>query len=78
MKWYPVKGYEGCYEVSEDGTQVRSVPRKRTFGNSTRTLPSRIMRLNGEGKYVLRTLENGPRLVAPSRIVPVKPDDAGK
>ena len=68
MKWYHVKGYEGDYEVSEDLTVVRSVPRERWFGNSLRKVPPCIMRKNEKGRYCLRSLSKGRRYVPASEI----------
>lgn len=64
--WLPVVGWEGLYEVSDQG-RVRSLPRTVAFGNRTRVAPSRILKpgrdlhgvlyvhlANGERRKVLR------------------------
>ena len=71
MQWFPVKGFEGDYEVSEDGSIVRSLTRQRWFGNARRTVPGRVMRLNSKGKYVLRSLTRGTLCLTPEEIEPV-------
>ena len=71
MQWFPVKGFEGDYEVSEDGSTVRSLTRQRWFGNARRTVLGRIMRLNCKGKYVLRSLTRGTLCLTPEEIEPV-------
>ncbi|WP_418888451.1 NUMOD4 motif-containing HNH endonuclease [Mycolicibacterium neoaurum] len=42
-KWLPVVGWEGSYEVSDDG-DVRSIDREVTDGNRTRTFRGRQLR----------------------------------
>lgn len=41
--WLPVVGWEGLYEVSDQG-RVRSLPREVAFGERTRVVPSRILK----------------------------------
>ena len=52
MQWFEVKGFEGSYIVNHDGSEVRSVTRKRWFGNALRTVPGQVI----HRKYVLRSL----------------------
>lgn len=68
MRWFEVKGFEGSYIVNEDGSEVRSVPRKRWFGNALRLVPGKVMQRNYRGKYVLRSLTKGPTMIDPSEI----------
>lgn len=51
VKWLPVSGYEGLYEVSSSGL-VRSLDRVvgGRWGDRSRTLPGRVLRLRKEKK----------------------------
>lgn len=73
--WHPVKGFEGAYEMTADGSAVRSVPRCTRFGNSGRTLPAVLMKKDSRGRYVLRNPSNARRRVFyPHQLTPVMED----
>lgn len=60
MTWKPIKGYEGLYEISEDGT-IRSLPRfKKYRGKKPRRFQGCIKHpgINNVGYYTVR-LNNG-------------------
>lgn len=77
MQWYPIQGYEGRYEVSEDGQKVRSVPRKIRFVDAERILPSKILKPNKVGAYHFHT-GNNVKYVRREQIVPVYPKKTPK
>lgn len=56
MNWLPVKGFEGLYEVSEDGQQVRCTQKIVWFGATSRIKNPRVLVLT-KGRYHL--LKNG-------------------
>ena len=71
-QWKPIEGYEGCYEVSDQGW-VRSVPHKvNTKGGKQRMSPGRIMvqKLSNSDRYQVHlSKENKGRWVSVSRLV---------
>lgn len=48
--WQPVKGYEGLYEVSDQG-RVRSLPGKRWNGQAVHVFNGRILREQCGSRY---------------------------
>lgn len=71
-QWKPIEGYEGCYEVSDQGW-VRSVPHKvNTKGGKQRMTTGRILvqKLSNNGRYQVHlSKENKGRWVSVSRLV---------
>lgn len=71
-QWKPIEGYEGCYEVSDQGW-VRSIPHKvNTKGGKQRMSPGRILvqKLSNNGRYQVQlSKENKCRWVSVSRLV---------
>lgn len=57
MNWLPVKGFEGLYEVSKDGKQVRSTQRLVRFGLTSRIKNPKILEVH-LGRYYQLT-KNG-------------------
>ena len=45
--WKDIKGYEGLYQIS-NFARVKSLPRKRKFGNRTRIIPETIMKVHAK------------------------------
>ena len=71
-KWHPVKGFEGAYEMTADGSAVRSVPRRARFGDAVRNLPPVLMKRDSRGRYALRNPRNGTRkILRPDQLTPV-------
>ena len=77
--WVPIKGYEGYYEVSDEG-EVRSVDRyvtenrgryagKRRFLKGTKMKISRGKGRNNDGYYVVNLHKNGMSNVVPIHIL---------
>ena len=62
LMWLPIKGYEGIYEVSNDG-QVKSLERETWYGYGYMTHKERILKATpGKSGYVILTLSyNGAR-----------------
>ena len=65
MNWKPIKGYEGLYEISDNG-DVKSLDRIVTLSNGcAKHVGSRMMKLTlskgrgGEGYYVVNLHKNG-------------------
>lgn len=59
QQWLPVVGWEGLYEVSDQG-RVRSVERVVRFGATTRTVPSTVLKPGKTTKGALYVvLSNG-------------------
>ena len=56
--WFPIPGFEGIYEMTADGAKVRSLPRKRTFGNSDRMVKGKQLTMNKDGGYRLTNPRN--------------------
>lgn len=57
--WQPVRGYEGLYEVSNQG-RVRSLPGKRWNGQGIHEFKGRILRPQSKSRYLQVTLsKNG-------------------
>lgn len=73
--WYPVKGFEGRYEVSEDGQQVRSLPKETRFGRYGRKTEVRLMKLTPDGYFQLRTVSGVLKRIRKDAIIPVKNND---
>ena len=73
--WYPVKGFEGRYEISEDGQQVRSLPKKTMFGRYGRKTEGRLMKLTPDGYFQLRTVSGVLKRIRKDAIIPVKNND---
>lgn len=71
-QWKPIEGYEGCYEVSDQGW-MRSIPHKvNTKGGKQRMSPGRILvqKLSNNGRYQVQlSKENKCRCVSVSRLV---------
>ena len=58
-QWKPVLGYEGLYEVSDQG-RVRSLPGKRWNGQAIHYFKGRILRPQSKSRYLQVTLsKNG-------------------
>lgn len=59
-KWYPVKGFEGEYEMQADGSAVRTTPRRVRYGGSSiGVIQSYGVRVSEDGCYYLRNPKNG-------------------
>ena len=73
--WQPIDGYEGLYEVSDQG-QVRSLDRLKTFqgrwGTETKRIKGRVLRpgrqINGR-LYVNLSKDNQPWVVTIHKLV---------
>lgn len=61
-KWLPVVGYEGSYEVSDQG-RVRSVDRWRTSGFSPYLVPGVLLKPNLLGPYPIYMLRSPERSI---------------
>lgn len=61
-KWLPVVGYEGSYEVSDQG-RVRSVDRWRTSGNGPYLRPGQMLKPNTTGPYPMVMLRRPEKSV---------------
>jgi hypothetical protein len=58
-QWKPVLGYEGLYEVSDQG-RIRSLPGKRWNGQAMHFFKGRILKAQSKSKYKHVTLsKNG-------------------
>ena len=59
--WQPVKGYEGLYEVSNQG-RVKSLPGKRWNGQAVHEFKGRILRLQCASRYFSVCLSIGGKV----------------
>jgi hypothetical protein len=59
--WKPIVGYEGFYEVSDQG-RIRSLPGQRQYGNRLHKFNGRILKPQCAGRYLHVTLSKGSRI----------------
>lgn len=75
--WFPIRGFEGRYEMLADGSKVRALPRVVWFGNSRRVSKVHFMNRNAKGQYSL-TNDCRKYFLRPDELVPVMPEGACK
>ena len=56
--WFPIPGFEGVYEMTADGSMVRSMPRRRRFGDACKKVKGKQLKMSKDGGFRLTNPRN--------------------